>query len=246
MTSPVEPQRLVGPFGRALLFGGTTLVLASAIGLSGCGDEPAPPPPPPPPVVTAPSWDLSDIDMDERVQFPDRYTPSSESLAQAVADIASGLIGGDAALMRRHLSQTDTRLLRVLASSGQWDRATDELQAVRIVRLDEDGDNATVGIAYQTPQGAVLMAWRGFSDGGERWGFSSMAIEPRMAMRVGDLDDAELTPPSFELAKRIDELVEIVRQQEDGTRGTDSDDGFSQPTSPGGGTSPSRGPFAPG
>jgi hypothetical protein len=239
MTYRDEHWRMVGPFGRGVLLGGATLLLSGGVTLVGCGEEPAPPPPPPPPPVqTGPTWTIDELDMDERVEFPDRLQPQSESLAQAVADLATALISGDARLLRERLSPMDAPVLEALTGDGRWSRATSELQVVRVVRLDSTPEGAAVGIAVQRPDGARLMGWAAMETSDGDWRFRAMAIEPQEAPTATQLDDAELNPPQFDTAQRIEELIEQIEAGED--TGTGSDGGRNR----GGGNLP-RG-FGPG
>ncbi len=213
MTNRLESVQLVGPFGRAIALGGAIAIVVVGLGVSGCGEEPPPPPPPPPPAPTGPDWTLDDIEMDERVQFPDKYTPSDESLAQAVATLASAIVDGDEREFQRLLSPSDARVLQLLTSSDAWDEATGDLRAIRVVRLDERPDGAAVGLAYENRDGATLMGWVAAETGEGQWRFSSFAVTPRRADSVAALDDTELLPPEFDLSMRIEELIELVEEQ---------------------------------
>ncbi len=207
---------IVGPFGRAsALMGsvGPIAVVAGSLALVGCSDPPPPPPPPPPVVDRGPTWTLDDIEMDPRVQFPERYVPSDRSLAQAVADIASGLVSGDRGLVERHLAASERETLDELVSMGAWESATGQMQAVRIVLLSEFDGAYQLGIAYQAPPGARLLALEGEESGGG-WEFSAMPVEPVTGSTLAELDDPMLSLVTAEAALDIEALLREARENE--------------------------------
>lgn len=179
------------------------LTLSAAAGvaaLAGCEKKA---PPPPPPVVTSsapaePTWLIEDLDMDARVQFPQGKAPSSQSLAQAVADLASAIASGDDKSMQPLLDAADREVLKDLVGSGDWKSSTSGIEAVRVCVLTESDDKktATVGLGVQDKDGAFMLAWTGTESGS--WRFQGMSILPMMAERVAMLDDRELLEPPFD------------------------------------------------
>jgi len=179
------------------------IVCASA--LIGCEKKA---PPPPPPVVTStepaqPEWFIEDLDMDARVQFPQGKAPSSQDLAQAVANLASAIASGDHSSMQSLLDVADREVLKDLVGSGDWKSATSGIEAVRVCVLTESEDKktATVGLGVQDKDGAFMLAWTADSPGS--WRFRGMSILPMMADRVAMLDDRELLEPPFDITTAI-------------------------------------------
>jgi len=184
------------------------LTLSAAAGvaaLAGCEKKA---PPPPPPVVTTsapaePAWFIEDLDMDARVQFPQGKAPSSQTLAQAVADLASAIASGDDKSMQPLLDVADREVLRDLVGSGDWKSATAGIEAVRVCVLteSEDKSTATVGLGVQDKDGAFMLAWT--ATGTSSWRFQGMSILPMMAERVAMLDDRDLLEPPFDITTAI-------------------------------------------
>lgn len=177
-----------------------TLALAATTALSACKKEEAPaevaaPSRPSGPV--APRWSVSDLQMDARVQFPDRAKPNSEELAQAVADFASALVTGDADAFGGLLSSDGKAVLSALTASGDWSPATKDLRAVRVCRIDDEASGTPVlALGIEDDFGATLLAWRIEQQGGS-YAFAPMPIDPPIAERVAMLDDAPLEAPTF-------------------------------------------------
>ena len=172
------------------------VALACAAGLSGCSEEPEPQQtrvaaPPPPPQVT-----LADLTIDPRVQFPEERWPSTPELAQAVASLASGIAAGDREMIAARLAPESEAILDLLASSGDWDRATSDIEIVRVCILNESSDGATVelGLGVQDEAGAYLLAWEGRDESGE-WRFAGVEAELVTAPTALGLDTAEIMAP---------------------------------------------------
>ncbi len=191
--------------------------IACAAALVGCEKKA---PPPPPPVVTntepaEPEWFIEDLDMDARVQFPQGKAPSSQELAQAVADLASAIASGDDASMQPLLDVADREGLKDLVGAGDWKSATTGIEAVRVCVLTEaeDKKSATVGLGVQDKDGAFMLAWTADQSG--TWRFRGMAILPMMAERVAMLDDRELLEPAFDVTTAIAAKPEDRPRDED-------------------------------
>jgi hypothetical protein len=171
------------------------LVLA---GVSGCGggddEEPqaaAPPPPPPP------QWELADIEMHPKVQFPEKFRPRTEMMAQSIADFASAFAVGDGEQLEQWLSAEDQVVLEFLMGSGDWSEAASGINAVRVVNLLDEGGSAKLGLGIEDANGAFMLAWD-MSGSGDSATFRSFAIEPQSALTAAMLDGAPMVPPVFE------------------------------------------------
>jgi len=205
---------------------GRTLALAAVIALgaatpAACSDPPPETTPDPRPTGPVSLWSIDDLEMDERVQFPERYLPATtraenQELAQAMADIATGILTGDNELLEQRLGPSDIMILEILTSSGELGEAANAVQAVRIVQFQED-DTVDVGIAYENAAGAFLTAWS--APGPSNPTFTAMAIEPQTAERLALLDDAELIPPVYDESIDVEALMELAEQRES-TRGS--------------------------
>jgi hypothetical protein len=128
--------------------------------------------------------------MHVTVQFPEKYAPDSEALAQAIADFASALATGDASAFSDMLSEEDRGLLRAdLVPSGRWAESTSEVNAIRIVNLEDGESIARVAIAIGTGNEAYLTAWSARRLSGDQWQFTAMPVARRTTTRVALLDD---------------------------------------------------------
>ena len=184
----------------------------------GCKKEEAPAQvvAPRPAAPAAPRWTIADLDMDPRVQFPDRAKPASEGLAQAAADFATALITGDQDAFGAMLSPDAKAVLTALKDSGDWAPATEELRAVRVCRIEETGESPVLALGIEDDFGATLLAW--YIEGSEgSWVFSPMAIDAPWAERVAMLDDAPLDPPLFDSgsASEAPIVVNLPDEKED-------------------------------
>lgn len=182
---------------------GLLLLGAGLSTLAGCGKkaEPPPPPPPPPPVARAPEpVRVADLITDPRVQFPQKFVPSDESLARAIVTFASDLAAGDRDGFEAALDAPAKATLDLLIESGQWTGATASIQAVRVVRLDPSGSSADLGLAIQDAQGAYLTGWKG-QRSGDQWVFGALPSPPLTALTAADLDGAALIAQVVEKPK---------------------------------------------
>lgn len=180
-------------FPTLLGVGAFALLLPLALGGCDKGEEQvqAPPPAPPPRRLDP----LEDLDMDPRVQFPEARDPSTRELAEAIADFASAFVSGDDAILTDMLDDQGEAVLSRLKSTGQWSKETSRIEAVRVCVLKEDGDECTLGLGVQDPDGAYMLAWTGESRG-DSWVFSPMPVEDIKAPSLSMLDDIPLVAPT--------------------------------------------------
>ena len=167
----------------------TAGVLACALALPACKEE-APPPPPPPPPRAPQKVDAQAFATDPRVQFPFEHAPTDESLAKAVADLASALAQGDETAFGALLDNPSRQVLAEQVRTGAWERETADIEAVRVVSLTvEGGATAVATLAVQDPRGAYLLAWKGVRTG-DAWLFGGAPSPDTRAPRASDLDGA--------------------------------------------------------
>lgn len=164
--------------------------------ITACAKEEPPPPPPPPPVDTGPDWTLDDINIDPRVQFPDKYTPSSQDVAQAIADLAAALINGEASNMRQRLATGTAGALDMLIAEGMWDSATDQGRIVRIVNILEEEGTTLVALGWESTNTAFPIAFATTDSTGDVT-FTPYAIKERFEQRAAALDGIPFDPPEF-------------------------------------------------
>jgi|GEM_PF-5385817 len=167
--------------------------------LSACGkkeDKKAAPPPPPPPPPVAAQVDVDALMQmvrpDARVQFPASKAPRSESLARAVIAIADAFAKGDADAAGKLLSDGAKLDLGALSSSGEWDEAVKNIEAVRVVRLDTTGDDANpasaiLSLALQDRKGSYVLNWSGVMQG-DTYIFDGMRSPREIRRRADEWD----------------------------------------------------------
>jgi hypothetical protein len=164
-------------------------LLAGGVSLSACKKEEPPPPPPPPPRKVAQKVDAQSLVSDPRVQFPQEHAPTNETLARAVADLASALAKGDNAALASLLDGPSKQVLAEQVANGSWGRETANIEVVRVVALTSDAESASVTLAVQDPRGAYLLAWKAVGNG-EDWTFGGAPSPDTRAPRASDLDNA--------------------------------------------------------
>ena len=164
-------------------------LLAGGVSLSACKKEEPPPPPPPPPRKVAQKVDAQSLVSDPRVQFPQDQAPTNESLARAVADLASALASGDDAAFAALLDGPSKQVLAEQVANGSWARETANIEVVRVVALTADADSASVTLAVQDPRGAYLLGWKAVPSG-DLWTFGGAQSPDTRAPRAADLDNA--------------------------------------------------------
>lgn len=185
-------------FRRSLsIFPAFGLVITGVAFTSGCGKEEPPPPPPPPPAVVKVD-PMANVRLDARVQWPDDREAWSPELAEAIADLANGIVNGDVELMRSALGSQGRRVLSIAMSDDDGGFAGGKIEAVRICVLHrlEDG-GAELGIGIQDEDGAYLTGWIGREDAGGQWVFDGAACKPFPSERVSMLDADRLVEPSL-------------------------------------------------
>jgi hypothetical protein len=188
MTSPRNAWIIAALAG----FAGATLVV-------GCGESKESPEaaPAPPPVETSRRPEpvrptVASLDMDDRVEFPADRVPTDAALAQAIADLASALVTGDASEIEGVLDASGDAVLSDLLARGSWEEATNGIERVRVTRVESREGGAQVGVAVLDASGAYLLGWEALLvDGG--WVFGGLAIEPQSALTLAELDAAPLT-----------------------------------------------------
>lgn len=233
------------------------ILALSGASLTGCGSEEEVVETPAPPRSTAPTWSVADIQMDLKVQFPEKYQPGSEPLAQAIADFASAMARGDHAAFGSLLAASDLNFLRnFLIPSGQWRKDTEDIRAVRVVNIQDGESIAQVAIAVGTSEEAYLTAWRAERVDGTTWKFSAIPVAPRTTSRVALLDDASFDEDlmswlqAWSAANAPEDIYEDQYDFDIPAGGEEGDDGSGLPPStpprnPGGPSGPS-GPSGPG
>ncbi len=222
-----------------------TLLTGHMIGCGGEEEEPVVVAPTP--VQRGPQYAVQDLPMNVKVQFPEKYTPESEALGQAIADFASSIASGDASAFSSMLSEDSRFLMQdVIMKKGEWEESTKDIKAVRIVNLEDGESVAKVALAIGTEDSAYLTAWSLQRVDGSTWEFSAMGVAPRTTSRVALLDDTPFTEDALFLdpvkaASEADDDEAI----EDGEQPDDAGDDFSTPSSPGSPSRPSS-PSSPG
>jgi hypothetical protein len=171
------------------------LLLAAGVVVPGCGkkEEAAPAPAPVAAKVVDP---MEGIDLNAKVQWPDKYRASSAAQAQAIAALANAIASGDGEKAKGVLETADRDLLADMMALGEWSSQTGGVEAVRVCVLKESDDktHVTLGLGVQDSLGAYMIAWKAPASG-DAVTFTGMAIQPVTAASVAMLDDAELKAP---------------------------------------------------
>lgn len=206
---------------RLIAFASISCLSLTFVSMPGCGEEEEEVAPPPV-VNTKPRWFIQDLSMDLKVQFPEKYAPESEGLAQAIADFTSAMARGDHSAFGSMLAPADAGFLNdFLVPTGEWQERTEPIRAVRIVNLSDGESIAQVAIAVGTESEAYLTAWTASRVQGDQWQFAAIPVGPRTTSRVAQLDDAPFTPDAVVISPP--ELPEPAGSP-DG-----ADDGFGDP-----------------
>lgn len=175
-----------------------TLIAGTAI-LPGCGDKkpppkPVAPPPPPPPPAPKPidvGTLLQTSRADKRVQFPQEKAPADDAVATSVIDLASAIAKGDSKAMSGLLINVGKDVLDQLLASGQWEEATENIEAVRVVELSAPGarpESFNVSLAIQEPGVAYLVRFIGTLDNG-KYVFTGAPGGRKTHARANQFDD---------------------------------------------------------
>lgn len=191
----------------------TIAALAGLVGgalLVGCGESSESPEaaPAPAPVETsrrpAPVRPpVASLNMDDRVEFPADRVPTDAALAQAIANLASALVTGDASEIEGVLDASGDAVLSDLQARGSWEEATNGIERVRITRVETRERGAQLGVAVLDASGAYLLGWEALLVDGA-WVFSGLAIETQSALTLAELDAAPLTIRMTPLASAED------------------------------------------
>lgn len=171
--------------------------LALPVIVSSCGKKedqaadtgaytPAPVAPPP-----APRLRPADLGLASKVQFPAELMPDNEDEARGVASLANAIAAGDADNLAGMLDRADAAVLSELRESGDWERSTAAMTAVRVVSLQSTGSSVRVGLALEDPAGAYLLGWEGTQSRGE-WTFRALPVVSPPASKASDLDGVAL------------------------------------------------------
>jgi hypothetical protein len=178
-----------------------TLIAGTAI-LPGCGEKKPPPkpvaPPPPPPPPAPKAIDVSTLlqtsKADKRVQFPQEKAPVDDAVAISVINLASAIAKGDSKAMSGMLVNVGKDVLDQLLASGQWEDATEKIEAVRVVELSAPGaqpQSFNVSLAVQEPGVAYLVRFIGTLDNG-KYVFTGMPGGRKTHARANQFDDGVL------------------------------------------------------
>ncbi|USN99817.1 MAG: hypothetical protein H6810_03920 [Phycisphaeraceae bacterium] len=183
---------------------GLTLFALGALLPSGCGKPPPPPPPPkkapPPPPPKPPRVSVAALmaDTDSRLQFPAEKAPYDKSLAQAVINFAEALAAGDDTAFGTMLNMDSRGILDGMVGDGTWFESTGDIQAVRLVFLEQTPDedehptSADFVLAVQSPDGAYTLGWEAHAtDGG--WVMSPLSTADGTRPRAADWDGDSMT-----------------------------------------------------
>lgn len=174
-------------------------LLAGTAILPGCGEKkpppkpvaPPPPPPPPAPKQIEVSTLLQTSRADKRVQFPQEKAPVDDTVANAVIDLASAIAKGDAKAMNGMLINVGKDVLEQLQANGQWEEATEKIEAIRVVELSAPGakpQSFNVSFAVQEPGIAYLVRFTGTLDNG-KYLFTGMPGGRKTHARANQFDD---------------------------------------------------------
>lgn len=144
----------LGGLGKLVMLGLVTGVVL----LAGCSKPPPPAPPPPPPPAPPPPAEVTlasvaqDMKIDPRVQFTDGMTVVEEQLemAKAIIKLADGFAKGNAAEVKPLLTRPAQDVLNELLNTGGWEEATKDIEAVRVVLVQDGIDLGGVGQATST------------------------------------------------------------------------------------------------
>lgn len=176
-----------------------------------CGKKKAPPPPPvkanvtPPPITT---FDLATVaqssSADNRVKVAGEQKVFDEAFAQATVKLASALANGDERQMRTLLEREDGGTLGQLVDTDEWAMATENIEQVRILLVNEGGvpgaplpttfdgtqkfPNGGVLFAVQEPGSSYLLGWAAYNEGGT-WKFSGYGTIAEQRARASDWDE---------------------------------------------------------
>lgn len=194
MTNPAEAIRISSQ--RVLALCVASAVCVSTV-LVGCEEKaaapsastqaaPSTPAPKPRALVT-----LDGVKLHDRLEFPEERLPSSQEMVDPIVKLASAIAAGDSQGLSQLLGPTDNAVLKSLVESGQWKAQSDAIEAVRVCVVNESASGLQIGLGVRDKMGSFLTAWEG-QGSGESWTFRGIAIEPRTAADLRELDGVEL------------------------------------------------------
>ncbi len=245
-------RRLPGTVTVLLLSAGATL------GLAGCdGEEEVAAPivkkaaPPPAriiaPTVTPVSELMATHGIDERIEMPEQFAPSTDESRIAVLKFFDAMIKGDSTGLGVMLSNTDQTELNELAADGTFEEITSDIGTIQVrTGMTPIGDEAAIAI-IQTYEDYQPQLWRLVSDGYGGATFYS-APTPMNVMEKLSGDNwiqrwYQLLEEELAIALKLDE--EVKAPQRDLSKGNNAEiSGGSggSPKGPGRGRQPGRGP----
>ena len=144
---------------------------------------------------------VSAVKPDARVQFPQTHAPTDDSLARAILLLADAIAKGDSDRMAPLLAADAKNDLDVLTASGEWDESVEQIEAVRVVMLEDltpggpgggpggsgEATAASLQLAIQEPSGAYLLGWTAIRTG-DRWVFDGVRAPSEVRKRATDFD----------------------------------------------------------
>lgn len=148
---------------------GTCACLAAVMLSPGCSKPPPPPPPapaptppPPPPAEVQLETLAQDLKVDPRVQFASgvHVTEDRIELGRAVVKLADALAKGDAKAMRPLLEKRAQAVLDELDSTGGWTEATQGIEAVRVLLIQDGLDLSSAPQAPKDTSGELFTKLR--------------------------------------------------------------------------------------
>ena len=159
-------------------------------------------------------WSLADVEMHEKVQFPEQVTPRSREVADAVASFASALASGNNVALLSLLDQRDRAVLREMVDHGDWDRYTQGVDGVRVSVLLEEVEGFRLGLGVMSERVAYLTGWEAKASDGV-WTFTGLHVQRIEAERLALLDGASLDPPVLDEVIAAADLAPTVPAEEE-------------------------------
>lgn len=146
---------------------------------------------------------MQTVKPDARVHFGQSHAPTDETLAQAILQFADAIAKGDSTRMGTMLAMESKSDLDALVGSGQWEEGTANIEAVRVVNLNDltsggpgggpggsgASTAATVQFAIQDPTGAYLLGFEAIKVS-DRWAFKGIDAPSTVKGRAIEFDGA--------------------------------------------------------
>ncbi|MSR18154.1 MAG: hypothetical protein EXS00_03130 [Phycisphaerales bacterium] len=119
------------------------LILAASTLMVSCAEEeeaapvvvappPPPPPPPLPPAVKSIADLMKELNIDPRVQLPEKYAPDTTEARIAVLTYFHAIVTGNHKDAGARMSDTDKIVLAELVEDGSWNNATSKLELIEL------------------------------------------------------------------------------------------------------------------